>query len=76
MENQTLSELMAINGYPSNYAFAKALGEDVNNVRKIIVGEKKPSIPKMLRYAKALKITPEEALWIFYPEEMQEFVKL
>lgn len=72
---EQVEEIMLLSGYSSVYSFAKAIGEDPNNVNKNLKGIKKLTVPKLLKYAKALKLTAEQALWLFYPEEMKTFKK-
>lgn len=72
-----LSDLILTSGYKSIYAFAKEMGEDPNNMNKIVNGAYKYTlnIKKALKFGKALNLSLEEIMWVFYPEYMSEFTK-
>ena len=75
MNNLNGVDIIYAKGYKSAYAFAKEIGEDPNNTNKILKGIVKPNVKRMLKYAKAMGLSAEEALWLFYPEEMEQFKK-
>lgn len=64
---------LVLSGYYSVWSFAEAINEDVNNTAKNLKLQKKLSIPKIIKYAKALDISIEDTLRLFYPEEMAEY---
>lgn len=69
-----IMNVLTRNGYFSVSEFARAMGEDRNNVNKNLKGIKKLTVPKLLKFAKYLNISIEDAMWLFYPNEMKEFV--
>lgn len=70
--NEIRSQLI-ISGYHSVWSFAKAVNEDPNNTAKNLKLQKKLSMPKAIKYAKALRISIEDTLRLFYPKEMAEY---
>lgn len=71
----SLMDILLANGYQSVYAFAKAMKEDPCNMNKLFNGTNKYNlnIKKALKYGKALNLTLEETMWIFYPDYMRDF---
>ena len=72
-QKDRLYEILLSSEYTSINRFATALGEWQGNVTKIMNGTKKPTVEKLLRYGSKLGLSPEEALWAFYPDLMEKY---
>ena len=59
-------------GFPTLCSFADAVGEDVTNISKIVLGKQKPRIEKLFRWATILDCNIEKLLLLYYPEEMDK----
>lgn len=62
-------------GYKSISDFARAVGENPENVAKIFRGEQKPKVNKLLKYALVLDAEIEQMLMLFYYDEMTDYIK-
>lgn len=73
--DMNLDDIIIASGYKSVYAFAKEIGEDPCNINKLVNGTNKfnLNIKKALKYGKALNLSLEETMWLFYPDYMYEF---
>ncbi len=73
--DMNLADIIITSGYKSVYAFAKEMGEDPCNMSKLANGTNKfnLNIKKALKYGKALNLSLEETMWLFYPDYMYEF---
>ena len=59
-------------GFPTLSSFADAVGEDVTNISKIILGKQKPRIEKLFKWATILDCDINKLLLLYYPEEMDK----
>ena len=62
-------------GYKTISSFADALGENVTNVSKVILGKQVPRIEKLFHWASALNCDIVELLWLFYYDDMSKMTR-
>ena len=68
-------EFITQRGFRNLSEFARACGENASNVHKVIKGQQKPSIEKLLKYAAALDCDVIQLIYLFYYEETIAYIK-
>ena len=56
--------------------FARTAGEDPSNMYKVIKGQQRPEIQKLFRFADALHCSIHQKLYLFYPDEYEQNIRI
>ena len=62
-------------GFKNVSEFARAVGEDPCNTHKLMCGKQKPDVVKLLKYASILDCSIDQIMYLFYPDEMSDYVR-
>ena len=68
-------EFFAQRGFINLSEFAREVGDNPSNVHKVIKGQQKPTIEKLLKYAAVLDCDVIQLIYLFYYEETTAYIK-
>lgn len=63
-------------GFKNLSEFARAVGEEPTNVHKVVKGQQRPTIEKLLKYAAVLDADVIQLVYLFYFKETSEYVAM
>lgn len=62
-------------GFKNLSEFARAVHDDPTNVHKVVKGQQRPTIEKLLKYAAVLDADVIQLVYLFYFKETSDYVK-
>lgn len=74
-ESEQRLNFITAHGFKNMSDFAKAIGDERQNVYKVIHGKQQLTVKRMVKYCNVLGCSIIELLYVFYPKEMKEYFR-